>query len=123
MRTATELLAELLAVHEDPEQDRADVSIWLHRHRAEVRAVIEGGHVRETDDSDIDRAHWAIQRGIAKLRVTEFYTYSVKFEQYGTYFSTLHAAIDCMSVYAASHGIDRAREKVIEGEADVSAED
>ena len=54
MRTATELLAELLAVHEDPEQDRADACIWLHRHRAEVRAVIEGEEGNAEGGQDVE---------------------------------------------------------------------
>lgn len=112
MRTATDLLAEMLAIYEDPEKGIAGLGLWLHHEKEEVRAVVERGaevHVRETDDSDIERAHWAIQRGIAKLRVTEFYTYSVEFEHYSTCFGHLNAAIACMSVYAANYGVDRAR--------------
>ena len=109
MKSATELLGDMLKIYDEPEKGAGDLHSWLHQKVEDVRGVVAGNHTRDTDDSDIERAHWAIQRGLAKLRVTEFYTYSVEFEEYSTCFAHLDGAIACISVYAASYGVDRAR--------------
>jgi len=42
MRTATELLAEMLAIHSDPQQGAAELHSWLHQAVEEVKGVVEG---------------------------------------------------------------------------------
>lgn len=46
MKTATDLLAEMLAIYEDPEKGIAGLGLWLHHEKEEVRAVVE----REVDE-------------------------------------------------------------------------
>jgi len=43
MKTATELLAEMLAIYEDPGQDIHDLHSWIHQAEDEVRVVVERG--------------------------------------------------------------------------------
>jgi len=43
MKTATELLAEMLAIYEDPAQDIHDLHSWIHQAELEVKGVVEGG--------------------------------------------------------------------------------
>lgn len=101
MRTATELLAELLAIYEDPEQV---LHFWMHHHRSEIREVIEG------EDPDIECAQWAVSRGLAKLRTTDFNTCAVEFKDYSQGHATLLGAIESMAIYARRYGAGQARE-------------
>jgi hypothetical protein len=109
MKSATELLAEMLKIYDEPDKGAGDLYLWIHQQQEEMRDTVDESQIRETDDSDIERADWAVQRGIAKMRTTAFQTYEVEFQHYSTCFAHLNAAIACISAYAASHGVDRAR--------------
>lgn len=41
MKSATELLAEILAIYEDPDRSVPQLYLWLHQSVGEIRAVIE----------------------------------------------------------------------------------
>jgi hypothetical protein len=43
MRTATDLLAEMLAIHADPQKGAAELYWWLHRAVDEVKECVERG--------------------------------------------------------------------------------
>ena len=43
MKSATELLAEMLAIYDDPDKARGDLFVWLHHTKAEIREVVERG--------------------------------------------------------------------------------
>ena len=46
MRTATELLAEMLAIHADPDNWMEDVAQWVCQHQEEIKDAIDS----EQDD-------------------------------------------------------------------------
>ena len=48
MRSATELLAEMLAIHDDPDKSAAELYLWLHQSVEEVKGVVEGAWLEGT---------------------------------------------------------------------------
>lgn len=57
--------------------------------------------------TNMERADWLVQRGLANLRTTQFNTYSVEFKEYSSAHATLTGAIEAMSSYATRHGLSR----------------
>lgn len=55
MRSATELLAEMLAIYEDPEKPRGDLFVWLHHTKAEIWEVVERGEEVEEENATLSR--------------------------------------------------------------------
>ena len=87
MRTATELLAELIEIYEDPEKDWQEVQTWLHRQREEIRGVLEGG-VDDTARLDWFSEQHGTQHQLAKatwcthsIDVPEFLTLREKMDR------------------------------------------
>ena len=77
MKTATELLAEMLKIYDEPDKGAGDLHSWLHQNVEEVRGVVEGawlegtkraftcpecgGHWFGTSGaSDKDRSKWVV---------------------------------------------------------------
>lgn len=52
MRSATKLLAALLAIHEDPEKGAGEMRLWVHQQKAEIREVVE------KNSGDSERLDW-----------------------------------------------------------------
>lgn len=52
MKSATELLAEMLDIYEDPEKGIAGLGLWLHHEKDEVREVVE------KNSGDSERLDW-----------------------------------------------------------------
>ena len=117
MRTATELLAELIAIYEDKEKDWGDVMMWLHRQREEVRRRLS----EDIDDLDllreqtehwgeVDRWAWKKVVRVGRRIVSEVYPPEVFTGSSGDtgplYIVALRAALEAID---ESEGIDRAR--------------
>ena len=49
MKSATELLAEMLALHADPQKGAAELYLWLHHRKGEVKEAVERGEDIEPD--------------------------------------------------------------------------
>ena len=64
MKTATELLAEMLAIHEDPERGQYWLPMWFHQHQEDVRGVVEEERCRDLGDMNTNftcpecGSHW-----------------------------------------------------------------
>jgi hypothetical protein len=43
MKSATELLAEMLAIYAEPDKGAADLYLWLHQAADEIKGVVERG--------------------------------------------------------------------------------
>ena len=54
MKSATELLAEMMAIYDDPQKSPARLYLWIHQHKKQIRAAVERG-----DDSA--RLDWVEQ--------------------------------------------------------------
>lgn len=91
MKTATELLAEMIAIHADPQKGAAELYLWLHQAVDEVKEVVERG-----DDSA--RLDW-LEHGLYvnrehRHRDAIYYEMSLEANQGGKSLMTLRAAID-----------------------------
>lgn len=51
MKSATDLLAELLRVYDDPDKSTAQLYLWVHQQQDEIREVVEGG-LQDTERLD-----------------------------------------------------------------------
>ena len=41
MKSATELLSEMLFFYDEPDKDAADLYLWVHRWQGEIRAALD----------------------------------------------------------------------------------
>jgi len=57
MKSATELLGELLRIYDEPEKVAAQVYLWIHHWQGEMRDAIEGGA------EDTERLDWLEEDG------------------------------------------------------------
>ena len=76
MKSATELLAEMLALHADPQKGAAELYLWLHHRKGEVKEAVERGDdsgrldwLEESADEMIE-----LSRGRTQLYWGEYYS-------------------------------------------------
>ena len=94
MKTATELLAEMLALHADPQKGAAELYLWLHHRKGDVKAAVERG-----DAEDTDRMDWLDKPWVKVEVFPKFEWMSDKTESHPNYYGkksslSLRAAID-----------------------------
>lgn len=49
MKTATELLGELLRIYDEPEKGAAELHSWVHQSVEEIRGLVEGEEIEPED--------------------------------------------------------------------------
>ena len=81
MKSATELLAEMLKIYDEPEKGAGDLHSWLHQNVEDVRGVVEGG---ERDADEVTRLREFFQCmahdvwGFGDLDGGDFHDYAVR---------------------------------------------
>ena len=58
MKTATELLAEMMAIYDDPQKSPARLNLWIHQHKKQIREVGEAEAHRFDRNEDSVNKHY-----------------------------------------------------------------
>ena len=104
MKTATELLAEMLALHADPQKGAAELYLWLHHRKGEVKEAVERGDDSEgveqglrelLDDYDLGGMVYDVRENLVVTADFEGSTWDhPKVVRFGEIVATFRAAID-----------------------------
>lgn len=104
MKTATELLAEMIAIHADPQKGAAELYLWLHKAVDEVKGVVERGFgtevveqgIRELlDDYHLEDFIYNVRDNLDLIEEFEGSTWDhPRVVRFGEIVTTLRAAID-----------------------------
>lgn len=89
MKSATDLLAEMLAIHADPEKGAAELYLWLHKAVEEIREVVERGD----DSARLDWLEDNVNDSIDLLDMSQLF-WSKFYPEVEGVIDSLRAAID-----------------------------